>query len=229
VHIGGESFADRILPHMKQIIVGIIVLAVVLSAYFTVRWFRQRTQFTNTEKLDKVFEVANQPIRGKDDKPDPKQPSFASAKERGAAVIDTIVKTGAEVPGYAFRAGFLLDAGKIDDAIAEYKKGAAAKTVEGLLCREGLGLALEAKAAAEKDPTARQKGLEEALAAFAAMQPDEAGPRRAYALYHQARLQAQLGKPAEAKALFEQARTTNKDADHEIADLIEKRLAGLGA
>ncbi|MBC7978800.1 MAG: hypothetical protein H7138_27770 [Myxococcales bacterium] len=229
MHIGGESFTDRILPHMKQIIVGIILLAVVLSAYFTVRWFRQRTDYTNTEKLDKVFEVAQRPVRGKDDKADPNQPSFASTKERGAAVLDTILKQGAEVPGSAFRAGQLLDAGKVDEAIAEYKKGATGKTIENLLCREGLGIALEAKAAEDKDPTARQRSLEEALAAFTAMQPDEAGPRRAYALYHQARVQEQLGKRTEAKALFEQAKTANKDADHEIADLIEKRLAGLGA
>jgi len=98
-----------------------------------------------------------------------------------------------------------------------------------VLSREGLGLALEAKASAEKDPAARQKGLEEALAAFNAMQPDEAGARRAYALYHQARIQLLLGKRADAKALFEKAKTANKDADREIADLIEKRLAALGA
>lgn len=229
VHIGGESLIDRLLPHVKQIVVGFIVVAAIGSGIAAVGWFRHRKEISNTEKLDKVLEVALHPIRGKDEKPDPKTPSFANAKERGAAVLDAIVKQGAEVPGGAFRAGQLLDSGKIDDAIAEYRKGSAAKTVEGLLCREGLGLALEAKAAAENDAAARQKGLEEALVAFTAMQPDEAGPRRAYALYHQGRLQALLGKRAEAKALFEKAKTTNKDADHEIADLIEKRLAGLGA
>jgi len=119
--------------------------------------------------------------------------------------------------------------GHVDEAITEYRKGVAGKTVDGLLCREGLGLALEAKAAADKDPAVRQKGLEEALAAFVAMQPDDAGPRRVYALYHQARIQQLLGKRADAKALFEKAKLANKDADHEIADLIEKRLAALGA
>jgi tetratricopeptide (TPR) repeat protein len=230
VHIGGESLLDRLLPHMKQIVVGFIVVAAVGGGIAAVSWFRHRKDIASTEKLDKVLEVAQQPIRGKDDKADPKVPSFGNVKERGAAVLDAIVKQGAEpaVSG-AFRAGQLLDAGKIDDAIAEYRKGGAAKGVDGLLCREGLGLALEAKAAGEKDATARQKGLEDALAAFTAMQPDENGPRRAYALYHQARIQELLGKRADAKALFEKAKTTNKDADHEIADLIEKRLAGLGA
>jgi len=229
VHIGGESFLDRVLPHMKQIIVGIIVLAVVLSAVFTVRWFKERKQVTATEQLDQVLVVAQEPIRGKDDKPDPKTPSFANAKERAAAVLAEIAKQGTEVGGAAFHGGQLLDAGKPDEAILEYKKGVAEKGIEGVLCREGLGIALETKATAEKDAAARQKGLEEALAAFTTMQPDEAGPRRAYALYHQARIQQLLGKRADAKALFEKAKAANKDADHEIADQIEKRLAVLGA
>ncbi|HET7501851.1 MAG TPA: hypothetical protein VFK02_12630 [Kofleriaceae bacterium] len=229
VHIGGESFLDRILPHLKKIIVGIVVLAVVLSVIFAIQWFRERTQIAATEKLDRVLEVAEQPVRGKDEPPDAKKSGHASPKERAAAVLDALAKQDTEAAGHAFRGGMLMDAGKLDEAIAEYRKGTADKTIEGVLCREGLGLALEAKAAAEKDATARQKGFEEALAAFVATQPDEAGPRRSYALYHQARLQLLLGKRAEAKALFEKAKQANKDADREIADLIEKRLAALGA
>jgi hypothetical protein len=229
VHIGGESLVDRILPHIKKIIIGILVVAAVLSVIFTIRWIRDRKQISETEKLDRVLEVAQAPIRGKDDKPDPKKPSYGNAKERAAAVLDAIAKQGTDAGGAAFRAGQLLDAGKLDEAITEYRKGVADRTIEGVLCREGLGIALEAKASAEKDPAARQKGLEDALAAFAAMQPDEAGQRRTYALYHQARIQLLLGKRADAKALFEKAKQANKDADREIADLIEKRLAALGA
>ncbi|HZJ64963.1 MAG TPA: hypothetical protein VFD36_15740 [Kofleriaceae bacterium] len=229
VHIGGESFLDRILPHIKKIIIGILIVAAVLSVVFTVRWFRDRKLTAQTEKLDRVLEVAQAPIRGKDEKPDPKKPSYANAKDRAAAVLDAMAKQDTEAGGHAFRAGQLYDAGKLDEAIAEYRKGSADRTIEGVLCREGLGLALEAKASADKDPAARQKGLEEALAAFTAMQPDETGQRRAYALYHQARIQLLLGKRADAKALFEKAKTANKDADREIVDLIEKRLAALGA
>ena len=228
VHIGGESFVDRILPHIKKIIIGILIVAAVLSVVFTVRWFRDRKQTAQTEKLDRVLEVAQAPIRGKDEKPDPKKPSYANAKDRAAAVLDAMAKQDTEAGGHAFRAGQLYDAGKLDEAIAEYRKGSADRTIEGVLCREGLGLALEAKASADKDPAARQKGLEEALAAFTAMQPDETGQRRAYALYHQARIQLLLGKRADAKALFEKAKEANKGTDREIADLIEKRLASLG-
>jgi tetratricopeptide (TPR) repeat protein len=233
VHIGGESLLDRLLPHMKQIIVAIVVVAAVLLVIFTIRWFRERGQIAATRKLDQILEVSREPIRPKPEKPDPQKPEppppgFGDAKERGGAVLAEIAKQGTDVAGHAFRGGQLLDAGKIDDAIAEYRQGAGDKTIEGVLCREGLGAALEAKALAEKDNAARQKGLEEALAAYAAMQPDENGLRHAHALYHQGRIQQLIGKRAEAKALFEKAKAAIKN-DHDLAELVEKRLAALGA
>jgi len=228
VHIGGESLLDRLLPHMKQIIIALAVVSAVLVVIFTIRWFRERGEIADTKKLDQVLDVAREPIRAKDEKPDPQKPSFGDAKERGQAVLAEIAKQGTDVAGHAFRGGQLMDAGKIDDAIAEYRQGVGDKTIEGVLCREGLGLALEAKAMTEKETAARQKGLEESLAAFTAMQPDEAGMRHAYALYHQGRIQQLLGKRAEAKALFTKAKDANK-GDRELADLVEKRLAALGA
>jgi tetratricopeptide (TPR) repeat protein len=229
VHIGGESFVDRVLPHIRKIMAAGIVAVVIAGAIITVRWFGQRQHVTETEKLDRVLVVAQRPIRNPDDKVDPKQPSFADIKARADGVLDAIAKQGTDATGHAFRAGLLLDAGKLDDAIAEYRKCTADKSIEGLLCREGLGIALEAKATADKDTAARQRGLEDALAAFVSVQPDEAGPRRAYALYHQARIQALLGKRAEAKALFDKAKSANKDADRSLAELIERRLAALGS
>jgi tetratricopeptide (TPR) repeat protein len=229
VQIGGESLLDRIRPHIKKVLIGCTVAAVVLLIIFGIRSFQESRLESSTEKLSRVLDVAQHPIRGKDDKPDPKNPSYVDAKERAQAVLDAIAKQGTDAAGHAFRGGQLLDAGKLDEAVTEYRAGSTGATVEAVLCREGLGLALEAKASAEKESAARQKGLEEALAAFAAMQPDEAGPRRAYALYHQGRLQLLLGKRDDAKSLFEKAKLANKEADREIADLIEKRLASLGA
>ena len=229
VHVGGESFLDRVRPHLKQIIIGTVVVAVIAGAVAIVAWVHDSKQIAATDKLDRVLAVADEPVRGKDEKADPKKPSFASTKERAEAVLGEMDKEGGTTGSPAYHGGYLLDAGKVDEAIAEYKKGVADKTIQGVLAREGLGLALEAKAAAEKDAGARQKGYEEALAAFTTMQPDENGPRAAFALYHQARMQILLGKRAEAKALLEKARTANKDADPAIAEQIEKRLASLGA
>jgi hypothetical protein len=59
------------------------------------------------------------------------------------------------------------------------------------------------------------------------MQPAEEGPRRAYALYHQGRINLVLGKRAEAKALFEKVK--GMSPPKELADLVDRRLAGIGA
>jgi tetratricopeptide (TPR) repeat protein len=120
----------------------------------------------------------------------------------------------------------LVTAGKVDEAIVEYRKGETAKGLEGVLAREGLGIAIETKALAEKDAAARQKGLEDALAVFQKMQPDEKGPRAAYAQYHQGRILAQLQRNAEARTAFDKAKELG--ADSELPSLIEERLAMLG-
>src|SRR4051812_26721290 len=104
VHIGGESLLDRIRPHIKQILIGIVVVAVVLTAIFTVQTFKDRKQVSRTEKLDDVLNVAERPIRAKDQPVDPKKPSFASAKERAAAVLDEMAKKDTDLAGHAFRA-----------------------------------------------------------------------------------------------------------------------------
>jgi hypothetical protein len=137
-----------------------------------------------------------------------------------------MAKQDTDATGHAYRAGLLLDAGKVDDAIAEYRKGITVVGIEGVLSHEGLGIALEEKARAEKDPAARQRTLEEALVTFAKMQPDSKGPRYHYALCHQGRVLQTLGKTAEAKAKFTEAKT---DAAPDLAVLVEQRLASLGA
>jgi tetratricopeptide (TPR) repeat protein len=156
--------------------------------------------------------------------PQKSEPKFATIKDRADAVLAEMAKQGA-TGSSAYRASLLLDAGKLDDAIAEYRKGQTVLGLDGVLAREGLGIALETKATAEKDPTARQKLFEESLAAFTAMQPDEAGVRRAYALYHMGRLQLTLGKRDEAKASFEKAKELGESTD--LAELIDRRLASI--
>lgn len=234
VHIGGESIADRLLPHIKKILVGFIVVAVVITVILAIRWRKQAGQEAETARLAQVLDVARRPVGATMPNlpgmtPPADEPRFATRKERADAVLDAIAKQGVDGPG-AFHAAMLADAGKLDEAIAAYRAVPPAKpgkpeAIEGVLAREGLGLALEAKAAATQDPAARQQLLEEALAAFVAMQPDETGPRRAYALYHQGRIQQRLGKTAEAKTAFEKAKELG--ASTELPELIERRLATL--
>lgn len=226
--IGGESLADRILPHIKKIIISVIVIAVVLSVVFGIRAWRQGKESDATEKVAAVLQLAQRKVApSAGSAVDPKNDTFPDTKARAVAVLDEIAKQGTDDLGAAYRGGLLLDAGKLDEAIAEYRKGTAGDGIEAVFAREGLGIALETKAMAEKDQAARQKGLEDALAAFVAMQPAKDGPRRAYALYHQGRMQQILGKVDDAKASFEQAKTAGGES--ELSSLIEKRLAALGA
>jgi hypothetical protein len=228
VQLGGESILDRLLPHMKKIVIVIGVAAVILTVIFTVRHFKERGREKQTAALAKVIEVSQRQVRPAGAEPDPKakEPTYATNKERAQAVLDTMAKQGVAAPG-AYRASLLLQAGKVDEAIAEYRKHQTGKTLDAVLAREGLGIALETKAEQEKDAAARQKGLEEALTVFQSMQTDEKGPRYAYALYHQGRILAQLGKVAEARTQLQKAKELG--TDDQLPNLIDERLAGLGA
>jgi tetratricopeptide (TPR) repeat protein len=232
VTLGGESIVDRLLPYKKQIGIAILLGFLVWAAIAVVFYMRNSKREKNTMKLAKVLEVsqrqvkaADEPAAGSDSDKKP-EITYKTNQDRANAVLAELASTGA-TPSPTYRASLLVQAGKLDEAIAEYKKAQVGTTLDNVLAREGLGIALEMKAQAEKDPTARQKGLEEALATFQSMQPDEKGPRRAYALYHEGRLLSLLGKNAEAAAAFKKA----KDAGggEALANQIDERLASLGA
>lgn len=233
VNVGGESLVDRIYPHRKKIGMFVLTAFAIWGVVAIVIHFRDRGREGKTDKLASVLDVADRKVVAVEMPVDPSQPAvkkdptFKDAKERANAVLDQLAKTGAEGAGPSFKASLLVQAGKLDEAITEYKRGQNGKGLEGVLAREGLGLAQEMKAEADKDATARQKGLEEALATFTAMQPDDKGPRRAYALYHQGRIQALLGKTADAKATLEKAKEAGKESP-ELAPLVEARLVALG-
>ena len=227
VHVGGETLVDRLLPHLKKIMIGSIVLAVVLGAIFGVRAYKQSKEEQSTEKFASVMRTAGRPVISKEEAAQLKIETFDDHKQRAAAVLADLAKYGTDHTTAAFRGSVHLDNGDLDKAIEEFKKGENDKELDGVLAREGLGIALETKATAEKDATKRQQLYTEALDAFIRMQPDEAGPRRAYALYHIGRIQLKLGKTAEAKASLEKAKTLGADT-LDLGELIERRLANLG-
>jgi predicted negative regulator of RcsB-dependent stress response len=232
VQLGGESLVERLLPHMKKIAIALIGVALILTVVFTVRHFKERDRQKQTAKFAKVMEIADRevkepgaaPVDPKD--PKAKDPTFASGKDRAQAILDELNKQGTNIAGPVYKASLLVQAGKPDEAIAEYKKGTSAKGLDGVLAREGLGIAQETKALGEKDAAARQRGLDEALATFQSMQPDDKGPRAAYAAYHQGRIHAQMQKWAEARAALEKAKTLG--AEGELPTMIDERLASLG-
>jgi tetratricopeptide (TPR) repeat protein len=230
VHIGGESLVDRILPHMKQITYVVIGAAAVIAVIFVARWWIRRGEEKKTAEIADTLRLAQRPLAPPEAKPDPEKPAFSDPTDRAKQLLDQMSKGGVTPPGHAYRAGLLLEAGDLDKALEEYKAGQDAQGLDGVLCREGIGVVLENKAAAEKDAAARNKLLEEALATYQRMQPDEKGLRRAYALYHLGRMQALLDRKADAKASFEKASELLKaEQRHELRDLVQKRLAALGA
>jgi len=228
VQVGGESLLDRLLPHMKKIMWSLIAITAVLTVYFTIRHFQDAKKEKQTEKLENVLDVSERQVRPAGEAPDPKakEETFADNKERANAVLDALAKAGTDAAGSTYRASMLVQAGKLDDAIAEYKKAQSGTSIEAVLAREGLGIALEMKAEDSQDATARQKGLEDALAAFKSMQPDPNGPRYAFSLYHQGRILGIMGKKDEAKALLEKAKDAGKGT--EVVELADQRIASLG-
>ena len=236
VNVGGESLVDRVYPYRKKIGVFVLMGLAVWGVIAVVIHFRDSGREKSTDRLAAVLDVGGRKIVDPAMPVDPSQnpalakdkdETFATPLARANGVLDALVKQGTNAAGPAYRGSLLVQAGKLDEAITEYKKGQHTKGIEGVLAREGLGLAQEMKASNEKDAATQQKGLEEALATFAGMQPDDKGPRHAYALYHQARILGLLNKPADAKAMYEKAKEAAKDST-ELAPLIDQRLASLG-
>jgi tetratricopeptide (TPR) repeat protein len=232
VQLGGESLLERLLPYMKQIVYVLVGVSIIISIVFTVKHFKESGREKQTAKLQKVLDIGDREVKDPTEPPDPnadpnkkKEPTFATQKERADAVLAAMAQQGAQgTPVY--KASMLMTAGKVDDAIAEYHKAEKDKGLDGVLAREGLGIAIETKALAEKDPAARQKGLQDALAVFQKMQPDEKGPRAAYAFYHTGRVLAQLQRNPEARTALEKAKELG--AGSELPTLIDERLAMLG-
>lgn len=240
--LGDETLIERIVPHIKKILVTVILVAVAVSVILVIRWRGEVKKEKATAKLLDVLQIARRqvgpetPVVPGVTPPKTEEPKFATEKDRAEAVLVAMTTSGATTVS-SYKGALLMDAGKVDEAIAEYRTGLGVADLEGVLNREGLGLALEAKAISEKDAGARQRLLEESLAAFTAMQPAEDGPRRAYALYHQGRIEQTLGKTAEAKATFEKAKPLAVAAEPATQDpqsnamllsaMIERRLAAM--
>jgi tetratricopeptide (TPR) repeat protein len=233
VNVGGESLVDRLYPHRKKIGLFIATAAVIWAVVAVVIHFKDAGSEKATDKLAAVLDLGDKPVKAPEvgsngSAAAPADGSYPDVKTRANALLDALAKQGTHAAGPVYRASLLVQAGKLDDAIAEYKRAQGELGIDGVLAREGLGLAQEQKAEDPKvDAATRQKGLEEALATFKAMQPDENGQRRDFALYHQGRIQVLLNRPADAKASFDKAKELAKN-DPELAELVEQRIASLG-
>jgi tetratricopeptide (TPR) repeat protein len=234
VYVGGESLADRLMPHVKKILIGVGVLAVVVSVFFTIRYYARKKAETATDAV--VLAVTEQ--RRRVEAPPETAPveppveaaeqTYASRQERAEAALSALSKAkGAPREGVALlEADDQLEAGHLDEAENTYRKLSGKAGLEGALAREGLGFVAEARAQGSEGDKAG--ALQQALEAFRAVQTDDAGPRREYALYHEARVLAQLDKKDEARTAFEAALDKAKEVgDPVLEQLIDARLTQL--
>jgi len=234
VHIGGESILDRLVPHMKKIVVIVVSGTVVLTIFFGIRWWKHRKAEKATNHLAHALERGQvMVIPGFEPDPiDPKSKdlpeTYGSYAKRAEDTLAGLKKSG-QVRGAAslYEAQLLIQTNKLDEALAIYKRVGAGTSSDAAVAREGVGVVLETKAAATKDPAEQKRLMDEALAAFRAVQTDDKGPRRDYALYHEGRVLASMQKGAEAIAAFQKALTVVPDT--QLKPLIEQQLAALGA
>lgn len=230
VHVGGESLVDRLLPHVKKIGLALLGAALLITAVFTWRYLQQRKAERSTTKLVQALDLAERKVLDLDPsvpQPPLEEEVYRTQAERSDSVHAAVGKVGrARGAVLLIDAKYLLRAGKIDEALAIYQQKAKGTGIDALIAREGIGIALETRAGTATDPTQRQKLLEESLAAFRSIQTDDKGPRRDYALYHEARVLEALGKPAEARAALQKALEVNPDTTLEPA--IKVRLSSLG-
>lgn len=229
VHIGGESIVDRLLPHAKKIGLALVGAALLVTAVFSYRYFQHRKAERSTVKLTHALDLLDRRVFTTD--PSVPQPPldeevFRTEAERNDAVLGALAKTG-QTRGAAtlVEAQALLRSGKLDEALAVYRKRSKAAGLEGAVAREGVGIVLEAQASGTTDAAQKQKLLEEALTAFRAIQPDEQGIRRDYALYHEGRVLEALGKPTEAADALQKALAV---PDTMLEASIKNRLSALG-
>lgn len=229
IHVGGDSFVDRLVPHLKKIAVALIALSAVLTVFFTWRWWKGRGEEQATAELAKALEIGERPVIPTEiDLGDKLPEHFKSQADRAKATLTELQKAGdTRDVAPLYEAQMLFQAGKLDEALARYRALANLSGAEGALAREGVAVVLEAQASASKDPAQRQTQLEAALTAFRAIQPDDKGPRREYALYHEGRVLELLGKSTEAVASFKKALTVAPESP--LRGAIELRLSALGA
>ena len=238
VHIGGESILDRLVPHMKKIVVVVVGGVVVLTIFFGIRWWKHRKAEKATNELAHALERGQvmvipgyepDPVDLASGSPAKDLPeTYGSYAKRAEDTLAGLKKAG-QVRGAAslYEAQLLVQTGKLDDALAIYKRVGTGTSTDAAVAREGVGVVLETKAAASKDAAEHKRLMEEALAAYRAIQPDDKGPRRDYSLYHEGRVLQEMGNSTEAVAALQKALVVMPDT--QLKPLIEQRLASLGA
>lgn len=241
-----ERLIRWLKPHALKLGIFFGVTGVIVVSYTTWHWWQNRKDARATALYERAEVISQVPIQADDqgsDKDDTLPPDprgvprhYATEKDRAAAEISALDElesnygsTGVAHQGVLLRANALYQLGRYDQAAVAFGDYASSEKSEILrrAAREGKGYALEQKAMAEKDPKARQAGLEQALTAFEAMQPDQSAPGADDALYHQARVLGELGRTQDAIKRFDKLLASHPDTV--LKQEVELRLLALKA
>src|SRR4051794_32368064 len=66
VYVGGDTLAERLMPHVKKILIGVGVLAVVVAVFFTIRYYKK----SKAEKATRAVVLAITEQRRRVEAPD---------------------------------------------------------------------------------------------------------------------------------------------------------------
>ncbi len=204
-----QKFFEKAAPYARAIgVTAVTALAIVFIVWGLSSWVEHRAenaaeQFGRAVKIYDADLLTGDAAPEKTDEENP-IPRFKTEKERAdaaLAALDELDKkwgsTDVSKNALLFRAGIQYDQGKYDDAAKNYKDAAerAAKDPSlRALAREGQGLCDEARGK-----------LDEALAAYQALEPKTGDFFRDRALYDQARIYLKKGDKKRAGDLFKEA------------------------
>jgi tetratricopeptide (TPR) repeat protein len=234
---GVQTTAERLKPYVPHIVLGSGAILVVSIAVALFSWLGERRAAGATASFTEVVAVTGQRVGmpmfvgG-----ELKDPEFNTADARATAALDRLERLrqsygSAKLSSRArlLEGKLLLELGRYDEARAAYRSVANsdASAILRVQAREGLGYSHEEEAFAAEDAAAREQGLERALELYEQMQPSEDGVLHAYALFHQGRVLAALGRVDEAIERLEKGR--NVDGGVGVRAEIEDRLALLRA
>lgn len=236
---GVNRWADALRPHALKIALAIGLVAALLIGFAIYQWTEQRAAARATTQFAAALEAADRPVAEPTTDGDAPEPPaagepepFGSAAERAETVVSRVqeieVGGGLGAAGDLLRGRALMELGRHDEAAKAFAEVARSDLPDPVVlsAREAVGYAYEGAAEAAETPEARSQALEQALAAFQEMQPNEDGARRDWALFHQARILATLGRRDEARQLYQKILETLPATD--LKPDIEIRLAALG-
>lgn len=237
---GMDRLVRTLRPHAVRILIAVGAGAAVLIGYAVYTWYANQQSAEASALYSEAVRLSGLPVTEEPvEPPEGVEPdrvmSFESRDERAKAALEKVKELRAGYDGTdvaaqsrLLQADLYMELERYEEAAKLYRNYAQSEAPAylRLVAREGLGYALESRALAAEEAEARQAGLEKALKAFEAMQPNSEGPRRDAALYHQARVLAALGRRDEALETFQEVLEM---PNTQLKQDVELRVAALQA